>query len=390
MTILQSIKMALSSILSNKMRSFLTVLGVIIGVIAVVVLSSLGEGAMDTVTGQIEDLGANLFQVRIKTDRYTGIDVDNLAALADGETISAVSPTVSQGVTAKSTLDSYDCTLEGVGASYYDIRALKIEKGVGITQMDNDLRLPVCVVGVKVADKLFGTRDVIGNTISVRGYDFKIVGLLEEQGASMVVSDDETITIPFTLAQRIFGTTSITSFYASGASEAVMDAAEQTLRRFVSARVNDPDDDYSITSQSAILDMMNEVTSTLTTLITGIAGIALLVGGIGIMNIMLVSVTERTREIGIRKAIGAPRGAILFQFLVEAVVLSVAGGLIGLLASMGLLAMLRGPMDMPDLVMTPGSASLALSFAVFIGVVFGIYPANKASKLKPIDALRHE
>ena len=125
MTILQSIKMALSSILSNKMRSFLTVLGVIIGVIAVVVLSSLGEGAMDTVTGQIEDLGANLFQVRIKTDRYTGIDVDNLAALADGETISAVSPTVSQGVTAKSTLDSYDCTLEGVGASYYDIRALK-------------------------------------------------------------------------------------------------------------------------------------------------------------------------------------------------------------------------------------------------------------------------
>lgn len=390
MSILQSIKMALSSILSNKMRSFLTVLGVIIGVIAVVVLSSLGEGAMDTVTGQIEDLGANLFQVRVKTDRYTGIDVDNLAALVDGETISAVSPSISQSVTAKSSLDSYECTLEGVGASYYDIRALGIEKGVGITQMDNDLRLPVCVVGVKVADKLFGTRDVIGNTVSVRGYDFKIVGLLEEQGASMVVSDDETITIPFTLAQRIFGTTSITSFYASGANESVMDAAEQTLRRFVSARVNDPDDDYSITSQSAILDMMNEVTGTLTTLITGIAGIALLVGGIGIMNIMLVSVTERTREIGIRKAIGAPRSAILFQFLIEAVVLSVAGGLIGLFASMGLLAMLRGPMDMPNLAMTTGSASLALSFAVFIGIIFGIYPANKASKLKPIDALRHE
>ncbi len=390
MSILQSIKMAFSSILSNKMRSFLTVLGVIIGVIAVVVLSSLGEGAMDTVTAQIEDLGANLFQVRIKTERYTGIDVDNLAALVDGETISAVSPTVSQSVTAKSTLDSYDCTLEGVGASYYDIRALNVEKGVGITQMDNDLRLPVCVVGVKVADKLFGTRDVIGNTVSVRGYDFKIVGLLEEQGASMIVSDDETITIPFTLAQRIFGTTSITSFYASGASESVMDEAEQALRRFVSARVSDPDDDYAITSQSAILDMMNEVTGTLTTLITGIAGIALLVGGIGIMNIMLVSVTERTREIGIRKAIGAPRSAILIQFLIEAVVLSVAGGLIGLLASIGLLMMLRGPMDMPDLYMTPGSASLALSFAIFIGIVFGIYPANKASKLKPIDALRHE
>ena len=386
----QSIKMALSSILSNKMRSFLTVLGVIIGVVAVVVLSSLGEGAMDSVTGQIEDLGANLMQVTVKTDRYTGIDLDNLASLADGETISAVSPVLSQSVTAKSTLDTYDCTLEGVGASYFYIRQLEVEQGVTVGELDNDLRLPVCVIGVKVADRLFGTRDVVGQSVSVRGYDLRIVGVLEEQGSSMIISDDEKIIIPFTLAQRMFGSTSITSFYASGASEDVMDQAEQRLRRFVSARVSDPDDDFSLTSQSAVLDMMDEVTATLTTLITGIAGIALLVGGIGIMNIMLVSVTERTREIGIRKAIGAPRSAILMQFLIEAIVLSVAGALIGLAVSTALLLALRGPMGIPTLAVSPGSATLALTFAVCIGVLFGIYPANKASKLNPIEALRHE
>ena len=386
----QSIKMALSSILSNKMRSFLTVLGVIIGVVAVVVLSSLGEGAMDSVTGQIEDLGANLMQVTVKTDRYTGIDLDNLASLADGETISAVSPVISQSVTAKSTLDTYDCTLEGVGASYFYIRQLEVEQGVTVGELDNDLRLPVCVIGVKVADRLFGTRDVVGQSVSVRGYDLRIVGVLEEQGSSMIISDDEKIIIPFTLAQRMFGSTSITSFYASGASEDVMDQAEQRLRRFVSARVSDPDDDFSLTSQSAVLDMMDEVTATLTTLITGIAGIALLVGGIGIMNIMLVSVTERTREIGIRKAIGAPRSAILMQFLIEAIVLSVAGALIGLAVSTALLLALRGPMGIPTLAVSPGSATLALTFAVCIGVLFGIYPANKASKLNPIEALRHE
>lgn len=383
----QSIKMALSSILSNKMRSFLTVLGVIIGVVAVVVLSSLGEGAMDSVTGQIEDLGANLMQVTVKTDRYTGIDLDNLASLADGETISAVSPVLSQSVTAKSTLDTYDCTLEGVGASYFYIRQLEVEQGVTVGELDNDLRLPVCVIGVKVADRLFGTRDVVGQSVSVRGYDLRIVGVLEEQGSSMIISDDEKIIIPFTLAQRMFGSTSITSFYASGASEDVMDQAEQRLRRFVSARVSDPDDDFSLTSQSAVLDMMDEVTATLTTLITGIAGIALLVGGIGIMNMMLVSVTERTTEIGLRKALGAQLRQIQLQFLIESFVLSVLGGLIGLILGLAVSYYFSGYMDIPFRI-SSFAISLGLGFSAAVGVIFGWAPARKASRLDPIDALR--
>lgn len=385
----QSIKMALAALNTNKMRAFLTVLGVIIGVIAVVVLTSLGQGAMDTITGQIQSLGTNMLVAQISTTRYTGIDVETLEGLVGQAGITAISPAANRTLTAKAGTNTMRATLEGVLPAYFTIRNLAVDQGRPLVDTDTDMRLPVCVVGVEVADELFKTRNVLGNTVSVSGHELTIVGVLEPQGTSMMGSEDRRIMIPFTLAQRILKQTSISSFFVSTANEDVIDQAEQALDRFLSARTSESED-YTLINQSAILDIFGASTATLTLLLSGIAGISLLVGGIGIMNIMLVSVTERTREIGIRKAIGAQRSAILIQFLVEAVVLSLVGGLLGVGLSWLILTVLKGPMGMPGLGISSSSLQLALSFSTAIGILFGIYPANKASKLKPIDALRYE
>jgi putative ABC transport system permease protein len=264
-----------------------------------------------------------------------------------------------------------------------------VEHGRGLSDTDEENRSPVAIIGVEAAQELYGTRDVLGNTLTLAGYELTIVGILEEQGTSMGGSQDEIIALPFSLAQRILKQKTVTTFYCSTESEEIIDQAEQALHRFMQARTTE-DRDYMVLNQSSIIDIFNTTTSTLTLMLGGIAAISLLVGGIGIMNIMLVSVTERTREIGIRKAIGAQRSAILMQFLIEAVVLSLTGGLLGVGASYLILTLLRGPIGMPELTVSMGSLQLALSFSTAIGILFGIYPANKASKLKPIDALRYE
>lgn len=389
MTLLQSIKMAFASIGSNKMRSFLTVLGVIIGVIAVVVLTSLGQGALDQVSGQIQSLGTNMLMVNISTTRYTGIDVETLHALVGQDGITAVTPSATSRLLAKAGTETYRCSIEGVEPAFFTIRNMVVEQGRMLSTTDEENRMPVAVIGVEVADELFGTRNVLGNTLTVAGHELTIIGVLEEQGTSMMGSEDSRIMLPFSLAQRILKQKNITTFYVSTESEAVIDQAEQALHRFMQARTTESSD-YMLINQSSILDIFHTTTSTLTLMLGGIAGIALLVGGIGIMNIMLVSVTERTREIGIRKAIGAQRSAILMQFLVEAVALSLTGGLLGVGLSYLILLVLRGPIGMPDMTVSLDSLQLALSFSTAIGILFGIYPANKASLLKPIDALRHE
>jgi putative ABC transport system permease protein len=381
--------MAWAAISSNKMRSFLTVLGVIIGIIAVVVLTSLGQSAMDQVTGQIQDLGTNMLVVSVNTTRRTDITTDLLHALVGRDGISAVSPQASGRMTAKAGTESFACSVEGVEPAFFAIRKLSVAQGRALNAADEENRSPVAVIGVEVADKLFGNRNVLGNTLSVAGHELTIVGLLEEQGTSMMGSEDARIMLPFALAQRVLKQKDIGVFFVSTESEAVIPQAEQSLHRFMQARTTDAED-YDLLNQSSILDLFDQFTSTFTMLLSGIAGIALLVGGISIMNIMLVSVTERTREIGIRKAIGAQRSAILMQFLIEAVVLSLSGGLLGVLVSWLILTGLRGPLAMPQLSVSLGSLQLALSFSTAIGVLFGIYPANKASLLKPIDALRYE
>ena len=248
-------------------------------------------------------------------------------------------------------------------------------------------RSAVCVVGPEIAQTLFGNTNVVGNTIHIDGRRFRIAGVLESKGTTMGASQDNTIVLPFTLAQRMLESTSITSFYLSAVDAAGVSDAQEVVERFLYKKYQN-DSSYSVMNQTEMLETINETTGTLSLMLGGIAGISLLVGGIGIMNIMLVSVTERTREIGIRKAIGAKRSNILMQFLIEAVVISGVGGLIGLAGGYALLQALEAVLGM-ELAMSVGVTQLAIGFSMAVGVVFGLYPADKASRLKPIDALHY-
>jgi putative ABC transport system permease protein len=400
--IFQSIRMAFKSIFGNKMRSLLTMLGVIIGVIAVVVLISIAQGTTSSVTSSIESLGTNLLTVNIRSYRNNPITVEDLTDLANSnpEYIGDIAPIISESVTAKAGDITYsDGTVEATIPGYDKIRNLTVEYGRFLTQPDLDNRSYIAVIGTDVADELFGTRNVVGEEIRINGYKFSIVGVLAEKGTTSTGSSDSRIIIPFTLGQRLFFSTSIRTFYVSAKSSDTVSVAQSIVENYLDGIYNTSlttsqtgeitNSAYNVFNQSDMLSTISDTTATLTLMLGGIASISLLVGGIGIMNIMLVSVSERTREIGIRKAIGASRGAILIQFLIEALVVSGLGGIIGLFLAMGLIVVLAQALS-TSMAMSPVVAELAIGFSLLIGVVFGMYPANKASKLTPIEALRYE
>jgi len=385
--ILQSFRMAFSSILSNKMRSFLTMLGIIIGVVAVVVLVSLVNGATNSVTSQIQGLGSDLLTVNITSKGNNSLTMGEVEKLADDyDSIGATAPSMTQNATAKHGTNTYSATVQGTTAGYESIGGLNLQYGRFLKTPDIADSSAVAVVGVDAADELFGTRQIIGQSISVNGRSFLVVGVLNESTSAFGGSDGKII-ISYTLAQRIFKQSDVTSFYVTAKDSDSVDAAQTDLTTAMMRKFNQDADAFSITNQAAILSTMDSVISTMTLLLGGIAGISLLVGGIGIMNIMLVSVAERTREIGIRKAIGAGRRRILSQFLIESLVISVLGGFIGILVSWGILAIVSTIASM-NFAMTGGVIALAVGFCMFVGVVFGLYPASKASKLQPIQALR--
>ncbi len=390
MKVLQCLKMAMSAILANKMRAFLTMLGIIIGVLSVTVLVAIGQGSTSEITSRITSLGTNLITVRNNARRVVQLDLDDIESLRGVGGVGQVAPVISSSLTLKAGINTYEATVYGTTEGYDVIRNYELSTGRFITASDVENRNSVCVIGVEVADELFAQRNVIGESIRIDGRAYTVVGLFSEMGSSEGSSLDAMVFIPFSIAQRSFRNTTISTFYASADSDSDEDIerAVETLEAFMFEKTQN-EDYYTVTSQSQLLETMSEISNTLSLMLAGIAGISLLVGGIGIMNIMLVSVSERTREIGIRKAIGAQKLDIMLQFLIEAVSISLLGGLIGLGLGYFVVNVVSPAINI-TMVMSSGVATLSVVFSVLVGVIFGLYPANKAASLLPIEALRYE
>ena len=383
---LNAVKMALRGIRFNKMRSVLTMLGIIIGVVAVVMLMSIGAGAGKTITGSIYSLGAGLISAQI-TDEEVSVTAEELKSYLPGSLIKGVAPVLSTNAVIKEGTSRSTRSILGVTAEYGDIYGAEIQSGRFFMEADITFGTHVCVIGTEVAGDLFESYDVLGKTVTIDDTSFTMIGLLEESGTTLGGSGDAVILLPLTTAQRLTGEKEISQFYISVLDTDMTETVKTTAELALYALTRD-EDAYSVYSQSDILDAMDEVNDTLAWMLGGIGAISLLVGGIGVMNIMLVTVTERTREIGIRKAVGAGRGVILLQFLTEACVLSLLGGVLGIgLSCLGM--ELYGSLTGQSASISWEYALMALLVCMGLGVLFGAYPANKAAKLQPIEALRY-
>ncbi len=391
-SLLQSLKMAMKSIAGNKMRAFLTMLGIIIGVFSLVVLVSLVNGATSTVTDTISSLGTDMLTVSVSDDKGYPLSLEDLAQWADEAGIGYIAAAESASVTAKYDAEADSMTVYGVTPPYYQIQGLELLLGRFLKTADVTSHTNVCVINEYAATELVGYTDCLGVEISLNGVKYTVVGVLaedEDSLTSLFSSGSMVAYIPYTSLLRLSTSVSsdITSFYVSG--ETTMEAAETAITALLMDRFLEDEDAFTVSSSDVMEDALSSVTSILTILLGGIAAISLIVGGIGIMNIMLVTVTERTREIGIRKAIGATRGEILRQFLIEAIVLCMMGCVIGIVLSWVTLQVVSSVVSSLSMTFQLESnvVLISVAFCFLIGLVFGLYPANKAAKMQPIDAL---
>ncbi|AGK99501.1 ABC transporter permease [Clostridium pasteurianum] len=397
MKVIQLFKMAIKSIIGNKIRSILTMLGIIIGIASVIILVAMGQGTTKQVQDSIQSMGTNLITVSVVGNRNEPVTTKELDQLKTKPGIADISPTLTQNVNLAANDQTTSTSAQAVEPNFATIRNMSVESGRFINQSDLDNRYHSAVVGTEVATSLFNTTNVVGQTISVNGVDFNIVGVLTSMGTSSAGSSDNTILLPLTTAQRLLKTTQVKTFYVQASSSSSVDNAMSYLQIFLDKKYSLPISSsttatnkyFRVMNETSLLQTATSTQQSMTNMLSGVAAISLVVGGIGIMNIMLVSVMERTREIGIRKALGAKRKAILLQFLIEAVFISGIGGIIGVLIGIGGGQLLKTYNH--TAIQLSGTVILAaFAFSVTVGVVFGLYPANKASKLNPIDALSYE
>ena len=386
----QAVKMAGHAILSNKLRSFLTMLGIIIGVVSLVVLVSLVNGASASVTDEIANMGNDLLTVNISDDKGVPLKLKDLEQVESLEDISLAAPLSQTSATGEYQSASGRVTLYGTTAAYQEIQGLELVGGRFLKTFDVENHTSVVVLGQAAAEGFFGTAQAVGEELGINGQRFLIVGILaEEESVTGDTSERLEGYIPYTTLMRMADSASeITSFSAKAADEEDPDRAEAALTEFFLERFSRDEDAFTIVSQSAMMETMGSVNNTFALLLGGIAAISLVVGGIGIMNIMLVSVTERTREIGIRKAIGASRGSIMLQFMMEALLIGLIGCGIGVGLSWMIIEAVSAAADR-TFQLSGGVLAVAAGSSALIGLAFGIYPADKAAKKHPIEALRH-
>lgn len=384
-----SIRMSWTNIISNKMRSFLTILGIIIGVASIIALITIVQGATDEVTNQVSSLGADKITVQaMGTPLKQGLNERDLESLSMVENIKGLSPTI----TGKTSIASNGIVMTNIGIEgknevHFKANDDIIVNGRGLNIVDIEENTKVAIIGPKISEELFLGKDPINKDILINGLTFTIVGVLDSSSEFSFSSSNETIIIPYTTAMKTIGTRSITNIDVYMADSNKSDIIIEDLKRVLNQSFNYKENSYFIFNMEDVISAIGDITGMMSLLLAGIASISLVVGGIGIMNMMLVSVTERTSEIGLRKALGAEPNSIQLQFLIESIVLSIFGGILGLALGLSI-AYVASVFIGFSLSVSVSTVVLAIGFSAVVGIIFGFMPARKASRLNPIDALR--